>query len=170
MRNVQNVSKSESKWLTTLFPDLIEVGDPDYKGYEHSSICVFEHWLTREECYDEIDNVTAIKAFNNDAKLYHFCVELTNTFTCYSVKFQGHNKLKASFRKFTSLNGAKNHLKVSPYNYGSRSRFVLVIPEIKVIYIEDCDFTHHIYYKKGTDITPLINLATKCSLFHLEKL
>ncbi|MBE9399690.1 hypothetical protein IOQ59_20695 [Pontibacterium sp. N1Y112] len=171
MRKFRRLSETESSSLNALFPCINELyAKEDLCGYKHLSISVFDHWLSQKEAIEEIDNVSSEKEDSNDRKLYDFCCALASKNECYLIKLLGRKKDVVTFREFSSQESRQKCLEPMAYNYGSHGRFVLVFPKMELIYFEDWDFTHHIYYKDPDKLEGLREQVDKYEIYILEPL
>ena len=170
-RKFKNLSKSKQEDLGKLFPDIQSLFEcKESENYTHLSISVFDHWLSREEAINEIDNVSIKKEDAHDEKLYLFCNALIKLTKCYLIKFRGIKKDKITYKEFITKSEYNEHLKPKPYNTGGINwRFILVLPETEAVYFEDCDFTHHLYYRDDNNITEIYNLIKENGLFVLKQ-
>ena len=169
MRRFQRLSQTEDDNLNKLFPDLDKLyGIEDTNHYNHLAISVFDHILNEDEARDHIDGVTSEQETLNDRNLHEFCCSLALKNECYIVRPIGIRKHNVTYRRFLSHAGVKSYLEPKPYNWGSRNRFVLALPKMKLIYFEGWDFTHHVYYKDKTQISQLKEQAKEHGVFILE--
>ena len=166
MRNFKNVSLTKQKALSEAFPELLnfyvctEVAD-----YKQVSVSVFDHWLSQEEAIKRIDNSSSIQCDNNNELLHKFIVSLAQSTETYVVKLRGRNTdKKATFREFTSHSGMVNSLIPKHHFSADTHRFVLVLPQLNLVYFESSDFTHHIYFKREEDLESVSKLANENGL------
>ena len=170
MRKFINISKLGNAELTSKFPclgKLIE-GEENITEYEQHSVSVFDHWLSSKECVQLIDNLTPKEITVNDEKLHKFAVDLTKQTEAYLVKCRGRKKGEITFRKFTSNESLITHLKPKNHLASNSNRFILALPELKSIYFENWDFTHHIFTVKNTDLSLLKSIASVNGLHILQ--
>jgi hypothetical protein len=169
MRKFRSISKIKQKQVENTFPDLLNVyGDENTNAYLKAAICVFDHWLTKEEAIAEIQDISEQKESMHNKKIHEFCVAITKLAECYLVKRCGKNKDRVSFREFTSEDGLIKSLTPSHHMVSDRHRFVLVFPKLNMIYFEGGDFTHHLYFKNIKDIVEIKNVAHNKGLYYIQ--
>lgn len=161
MRNFKNVPLCQQKALAEAFPELLSLWEYiEVEGFKKVSVSVFDHWLSQDEAIKHIDNVSTIQAGKNNDLLHKFVISLAQSTETYLVKFRGKNSgKKAVFKEFTSQLGMVNCL-IPEYHFaGDNYRFILVLPQLSVVYFEGSDFTHQIYYKREKDLEFISKLA-----------
>jgi len=169
MRKFKRLNKTENTRHNLLLPNIVRLyAKEDTSDYKHLSICVFDHWLNQEEARDEIDKVSVEKEGANDRKLHGFCCALASKNECYLIKLLGSKKNEVTFRAFSSEKSCQECLEPEAYNCSSNGRFVLAFPEMELIYFEDWDFTHHIYYRNADKLAGFRELVGKHEVYILE--
>ncbi len=166
MRNFRNVPLSRQKSLAEAFPELLSLYDfIEVADYKKVSISVFDHWLSQDEAIKNIDNVSTIQAAKNNDLLHKFTISLTQSTEAYLVKFRGRNSdKKVIFKEFTSQKALVNILTPEYHFSGDRYRFILVLPQLNIVYFEGSDFTHQVYYKREKDMEFVSVLAKESGL------
>jgi hypothetical protein len=169
VRDFQNISKSERAGLSIISADVLNAlsGAP-LESHRKFSISVFDHWLAKEECISEIDNVTHSIEKDRNHRLHEFCVALAKSDECYLVKLRGRRKEQMTSRVFTSEEGMVRTLKPVEHNVGDNWRFVLSFPKLKAIYLEGSDFTHHVCHQSAQSKAAISALADDHGLFVLN--
>jgi hypothetical protein len=167
-RRFKVVDKPTQTRLVHCFPQLGEILSYEgYSNYQHLSVTVYDHWLSEENAFLQLNNMPIEKQKIYDARLHSFVCNLTGNFESYLVKRVGRHKKNITFRAFTSRMAREDALRPQPYLVGDRNRFTFVIPHLKLIYIESCDFTHHVYLRDSASIDTLKNEAEKSGVYVL---
>ena len=169
MRDIINLTSSETQEINNKFPYLIDLINCEQNGfYEIASISPFDHLLSEEDASSKIDDVTENEAQVYNNNLYNFVVSLGRETTLLSVKTCGRKKNKLKIRRFTSNEALKRKLKLKHQFAPNTSRFILLLPELESIYFENWDFTHHIFSKKTAKNELIKKLATE-NMLHVIK-
>lgn len=168
-RRFHNLDRKTQDSLINCFPGLAAIASNESTGdYQQVAISVYDHWLSEEEAYKELNDVPIEKQKIYDAKLHSFVCSLTSSFESYLVKRVGRYKQHVTFRAFTSTSAKNMTLRPLPYLTSSANRFMFVIPSLKLIYVESWDFTHHAYYLENqAPIAALKAEAEKAGIYVL---
>jgi hypothetical protein len=167
-RRFQSLDRKTQANLINCFPDLAAITSNESTGnYQQVAITVYDHWLSEEDAYKELNDISIEKQKINDAKLHSFVCSLTSNFESYLVKRVGRYKQHITFRAFTSPSAKNMALSPLPYLASSSHRFMFVIPSLKLIYVEGLDFTHHAYLKNQASIGALKAEAEKAGVYVL---
>lgn len=168
MRKYQNINKKLESSTLSIFPNFESIVLDDGAIpciYNEAHISVFNHWLSVEEADKEITD--APNDIYNQA-LHNFSLNLFKQYQAYFVKFKGNDK------KYTRLKVAINdkalEIITTPTHHLSSGqfRFVALIPELEVLYLEGCDYTHHIYYKSEPKFNKLKTMISEYGLYVLR--
>lgn len=135
--------------------------------FEQFAVSVFDHWLSEEEAYKELNDVPSGVQFQYDARLHRFACAVASELKAYLVKWKGRQKQIMTFREFTSAQARDKCLEPLPYRCSMYGRFVVVLPEIDAAYVEGWDFTHHISFRNRSKAAALERLALEHGLFVL---
>ena len=119
-------------------------------NYQHQAVSVFDHILSVEEAKTQLDDIDPSHAARHDTRLHEFACTLSARSDCYLVKLKGRRKKgRLTFRAFTSAEAKERSLLPLPYMVSDHFRFILVFPSLDLVYLENADFTHHLYYKRA---------------------
>lgn len=149
-RQFSATSKERQRSLSEQFSGLLELARSQCVPVtQHLLVSVFDHVLTSREAINELDSISSSQQAVHNALLHAFVCKLTESHDCYLVKFKGRYKRCPTFRTFVSDDAKKRFLKPSPYKVSDNLRFVLVLPELDLVYFEGADFTHHLYIQSS---------------------
>ncbi len=85
------------------FPGLATIASNESTdGYQQVAIAVYDHWLSEEEAYKELNDVPIEKQKINDAKLHSFVCRLTSSFESYLVKRVGNRRRPSAIHNGSS--------------------------------------------------------------------
>lgn len=148
-RHFLSLPREQQRLLQAQFPELLELAEEGAaKGFYQLAVSVFDHWLSAEEAIAEIDEVSLGSQQGNNAKLAAFARHLASRNQCYLVKFKGRYRKQVVFKEFVSQEKRDRWLTPLPHDVGDNWRFLLVFPQLEMVYFEGSDFTHHIYLKE----------------------
>ena len=150
-------SARDIKKISLEIDKLIE--DDGGLGYKKLAISVFSHWLTAKEANVLLDNIPNNIERIRTIKLQQFIVSLCKKFDCYLIVDNGKRQVP-EYKKVIS----KEQIKVSHSRMPNNGRVILIVPELKIIYCENCDFTHYFYYQDKKLLSRLENLVKKKGL------
>ncbi|MFC3152324.1 hypothetical protein ACFOEK_14920 [Litoribrevibacter euphylliae] len=159
MRKFRNLPRPKQTEINRIFPDLQEAIER-HEGYTYIGITVFDHWLSRDEANQLLENVPEDEQKRRNQLLYNFSKKLLSEAEVLNFKFIGKwTKAKPLFRKFTSQEAALEYLNPAAGNNHKRF-FEVVLPELKIIFMEGWDDTN-IMYLKDASVKPLIQQWAK---------
>lgn len=155
---VLNVSRPRQRELNLQFPWLIDIQEDTVKDdLQRLAISTFDHWLTRDEANQLLENVPAIEHARRESLLAGFCASLIADTEVLSFTQRGRGKNAFIFRSFTSVNHLANYCKPHGgeifrhwrHRKGPR-HFHVVLPEYDCAFYEGWDYTYGFYFTKPT--------------------
>lgn len=158
MQHYKIVDKSLEKELLTAFQNIDKILDmEETETYTQVSISIFNHWLSKEEAYEQLNQVSSKEQQKRDAKHFIFSKLLIEKMKVFGyIYFK-----KIEQHKFVEFSSEKQLLK-----YMKRlSHFYVVIPEIESIYIHGFDDTNHLYYKNKNVLEQIEPLVKQANLY-----
>ena len=132
-------------------------------GYKKLVISVFSHWLTAKEANELLDNIPNNIERTRTIKLQQFIISLCKKFDCYLIV----DNVKRQVPKYKKVI-QKEQIKVSHSRIPNSDRIILIIPELRVVYFENCDFTHYFYYQDKKLLYRFENLVKKKGLYLIQ--
>ena len=134
------------------------------RHYKHLAICIFDHWLHRDEMdimFNEDVEVVSSRRQKNE----NFIEGLLDSTTVWLERYKRERPFvyspidKDEVRRKCRLDEAS----------ADRGQFYcLILPEFGAVYSEDWDWTNSLWYRDSEKIKPLLKLAEDCGLFKLE--
>ena len=156
MRHFKIVDVPLEKELISIFKNISKVLEmEENETYSQISISVFNHWLSEEEAFEQLNQVSANKQLERNAKHFVFSELLIKKFKVFGYIYLKKTE-ETRFVEFISDRELLKYMKQG-------SRFYIVIPEIESIYTYGFDDTNHLYYKNKNvleQIEPLIKHAS----------
>lgn len=170
MRNYRNLPESEQIKLREQFPDLLNLARAeDVPGYHYLAVTVFDHWLSRDEANELLENVSEQEQIRRNDSLYKFSRKLASEADVISYKFCGRwSSSKPKFRTFASEKIKLEYL-VPTVTKTSGSFFKVVIPDFSMVYVESWDDTNVMYLRDISIKNRLMILAKECGVHILER-
>lgn len=132
------------------------------------SVTVFDHWLTRDEANELLENVPPEAQANRTARHAEFCALVAAGTPVLSFALRRRSHDRATFRKFTSQEALSRYLTPGGGKTLRHRHFKAVLPELGCAFFESWDDTHHFYFSKPIAISPIRAWATQCGLYVLE--
>lgn len=167
MRRFKNLDKQRQKALTSLFPDLADLGESD--NYHYVAVSVFDHWLNNTEVAELLDNVSDAEQKRRASALYSFSAKIASEYEVVNYKFVGKwASCYPLFRGFTSVEATLEYLKpaiLSP----RKETFHVAVPDLELVYVEDYDDTNVLFLRDRSVLNLLGEWAKICGLYCLEK-
>jgi len=164
MRKIKNISTYLQEKILGQFNGLKKVIMCEKHNYTVNYLSVFDHWLNEEEAKVLInDNL------DYDNRLHRFCSFLVEEYDTYAVRRRGRYKNKIVLSSFVNDEMATSY--VAPLNFmlPMKFRFILLVPELKLIYLEGSDYTHFLYSEDMDSVKSSLNeVAQKNNLFFLD--
>jgi len=151
---------SEIRKMKQIFPDIDNlIADDEGLEYKEYRISIFSQCLTREESNKLLDNIPKNIERIRTVKLQRFILSLCKEFDAYLIIY---NKEKKTFEYKQVI--SEDDIKLSHSMVPNWNRVKLVIPSIKAIYFENCDFTHLLYFKNDKILSRFKYLVKKKGL------
>ena len=145
MRAFKNVSTKNQAHLASTFSMLFEEDWPDSKSLNYRAISIWDHWLGENNEYHLLLNVSP-----NEQQARYNKFRLLNASIIENLKvFNARFSKKWRFKETRNKSELYNRLDPS-YKKGS---FLLLLPEIKVIYSYEGDDTAVIWHQNGKLLT-----------------
>jgi hypothetical protein len=149
-RRIANVSKSRQCDLTAQFPWLMDV---DLNGHrvevQMLSVSVFDHWLSREEACEQLENVPANEQARRDAALADFCGRMVAATEVISFVQRGRQSRRIIFRNFLSKEASSLYCRPLGGRVFGHRHFHVVLPELHCALYEGWDDTYHFYFARS---------------------
>ena len=160
MRTFRSIPRKKQQQLVRQFS---AIKNPDFEDHHFNysvRICIFDHWLDREEALELFDNVSAEEQLRRNEIWKSFNKEISQ-FESYLVKFRGQRLILKEPRSREGLINRLNETICE--NYQS-----LIFPELKAFYMQYWDETHLLYFKDDQLIKPLFEKAESVGLHILK--
>ena len=164
----RNLRKFELTALKLSLPHFRNLLDQDQvtlnKHYNQLAICVFDHWLRRDEMnilFSKDPEEIASRQQKNRA----FIEGLFDLTTVWFWRYKRDRPFVFSPENKGEV------LRKCKLNEASADRgdfYSLVLPEVGAVYSESFDWTNTLSYHTNEKIKPVLKLAEDCGLFKLE--
>lgn len=176
MRSLLNLPRDRQTELNQKFTWLrklhIDEAENDVKTI---SVSVFDHWLTRGEDRQLLENVSPVEQARRNAMHANFCSKLVAETEVVYFVLRGRKYDKVIFKKFTSQkalseyctpNGGKSldHHKF----HISHCHFNVVLPQLECVFYEGWDDTNHFHFRSQLCLSAISEWATKSGLYVLS--
>jgi hypothetical protein len=167
-----NIPKLELKRINQRLPELQKLIEEDdsfiERGiYKKIFICVFDHWLTREEAENQIfidKDIEELKSRRQ--KFKNFIEDIYNQTEFYTWKYKRHYRFH--IQKPTSIKDVFRKCDFENLWSQSGQRYSFLLPEYSAVYSEEWDWTNIIWYINKEQIKPLLEKAKNIGLYILE--
>mgnify|MGYP003606969521 CR=1 FL=1 len=168
-RRLLNLPKNRQDELRQQFSWLRKVHEAERPAeVQVLSVTVFDHWLSREEACDLLENVSTVEQRRRNALHAKFCASLVVDTTALSFVFRQRAKDLLVFREFTSDEALANYC--SPH--GGRTlghrQFHVALPELDCVFYESWDDTNHFFFTKPTAVGAISKWASQSGLYVLS--
>lgn len=168
MKILSSVSNVEAELIHQKFPLLEKVLERDSDGgMQKIAISVFDHWLRDESEWYLMDCFEGPERIIRDRKLEAHWAALFDLTPAYTPRYRGRwpNKAKLVLKRYTNREGflSQSRLRMTK----GPSQF-LILPKLECIYAAGWDDTNILYFKNKEVAKPVLDLATKAGLFHLN--
>lgn len=170
MRRLINLPKNLQAELRCQYPWLKAVAwnDQHPKNLQGMAITVFDHWLSREEANELLENVSPDEQDNRNDRHTKFCALLVAGTPVLSFRLSGRKHDRAVFRRFTSAEALSKYCRPSGSQTLGHRQFQVVLPELGCAFFESWDDTHHFYFTNSAALGPIHEWAGQSGLFVLE--
>lgn len=148
-RRIVNVPKARQRELATKFPWLIDVDLNEQRvGVQVLSVSVFDHWLSREEACEKLENVPPDEQARRDGLLADFCSQVNAATEVLSFAQRGRRSHRIIFRKFLSDKVISEYCKPGGGRLFGHRHFRVVLPEFGCAFYESWDDTYHFFFTR----------------------
>lgn len=168
MKILSRVSDVEANLIHQQFPLLEKVLEKESGGgMQKIAISVFDHWLSDESEWHLLDCFKGPERIIRDRKLEAHWAEIFDLTPAYTIRYRGRwpNKAKLVLKRYTNREG---FLSQSSLRMTKRPSQFLILPKLECIYAAGWDDTNILYFKNEELVKPVLDLATKVGLFHLN--
>ncbi|MEF8769968.1 MAG: hypothetical protein ABTS16_00465 [Candidatus Accumulibacter phosphatis] len=168
-RRLLNLPASRQSELRLQYPWLKEVHEGERpKRVQVLSVTVFDHWLSREEACDLLENISPAEQARRDALHAKFCALLVASTTVFSFVFRRRQKDRLVFREFTSASALANYCSPRGGRMLGHRQFYVALPELDCVFYESWDDTNHFFFTKPTAMGAISEWATQSGLYVLQ--
>ena len=165
---MKNITKQEEKLIFQKLPDLVGfLYEGESTCYSHSSISIFDHWLTREEV-DQIFCSEKQMVKQRQQKFESFISSIFLHTPIYCTRFRRSRKNKLSIKRVTSLETLNKKCQFHRLSEDSGEVFQFLIPKYSTVYSHGYDWTAQIQYSDIKEASLLKPIAEKSGLFWLN--
>lgn len=171
MRRLLNLPDLRQAELRLQYPWLRAVAwdeDERPRRLKHLSVTVFDHWLTRDEANELLENVPPEEQRIRTARQAKFCALLVARTPVLSFAFRRRAHDRTIFREFTSSEALSKYCTPNGGKTLRHRHFHVVLPELSCAFFEGWDDTHHFYFDSTTSIDLIHQWAEQCGLYLLE--
>nr|GEU28042.1 hypothetical protein [Tanacetum cinerariifolium] len=168
MTILTRVSDVEANLIHQRFPLFEKVLEKESDGgMKKIAISVFDHWLRDESEWHLMDCFEGPERIIRDRKLEAHWAEIFDLTPAYTIRYRGRwpDKAKMVLKRYTNREG---FLSQSRLRMTKRPSQFLILPELECIYAAGWDDTNILYFKNQELVKPVLDLATKVGLFHLN--
>jgi len=168
MKILSRVSDVETDLIHQQFPLLKKVLEKDSDGgMQKIAISVFDHWLRDESEWYLMDRFEGPERIIRDKKLEAHWAAIFDLTPAYTIRYRGRwpNKAKLVLKRYTNREG---FLSQSRLRMTKRPSQFVILPKLECIYAAGWDDTNILYFKDKEVAKPVLDLAAKAGLFHLN--
>lgn len=166
-----NLSRSEVSNLKKMLPQYKRLLDEDEqiikKYYNQVAICIFDHWLERDEI-NLIFTKDKEEINSRRMKLESFITKLYSLTDVYFWRYKRH--YRPHVYKPRSLHDVLKYCNFDDLTEDRGESYNLVLPDFSAVYSESFDWTNRLLYQDRTKISPILELADEVGLYKLEYL
>lgn len=146
-RRLMNVSRTRQRELAAQFSWLHSVHENEKReDVQVLSVSVFDHWLSRDEACNLLENISDDEQERRNALLENFCAKVTGSTEVLSFFMRGRKKDKSIFREFKSKEILANYCKPNGGKFLKHRHFYVVLPEWRCAFYESWDDTYHFFF------------------------
>ena len=170
MTKLSNITKSEEKLITHIFPELRNT----LENYTHDhldskiAISVFDRWLGIDNLH-LLDCKSIEERVERDTRMLCFwnsVFESTNVYT-YESSSQQADSQKITFMHYVEKESYLEDCKSRPDKSSDQFQFI-ILPEFQAIYQESWDDTNIMWFVSRKKIEPLLEQVNACGLHVIE--
>lgn len=149
-RRIVNASKTSQSDLADQFYWLMDLDLNEQRTeIQILSVSVFDHWLSREEACEKLENVPANEQARRDALLADFCSRMTTGTDVLSFVQRGRQFRHILFRQFVSEEALSKYCRPGGGKIFKHRHFHVVLPEHGCVFYESWDDTYHFFFKRS---------------------
>jgi len=168
-RHIVNVPQERQRALADQFPWLMRVYVNEKPAHvQMLSVSVFDHWLTREEANQQLENVPAHEQARRDALLADFCARLVAATEVVSFSSRGRRERSAVFRRFVSTSAAARYCTPGGGRMLKHRHFRVVLPALHCALFESWDDTYPFYFTEPGIADAARTWAAQSGVYLLE--
>ncbi len=132
------------------------------------SVSVFDHWLTRDEANELLENVPPEEQRIRTARQAKFCALLVAGTPALAFAFRRRARDRTTFREFISSEALSKYCTPSGGKTLRHRHFQIVLPELGCAFFEGWDDTHHFFFNDPSSVDLIRQWAGQCGLYLLE--
>ena len=170
---IDKLSRKEEEEITSSFDKELIKGCYALSDYNHISVSVVDHWLSKEEWIKEpiaysynLNKRELKKYLEYESRILNFYSFISNHFKCYIIL-----DIEAAF--FLNVNIIKlSEKKYNDYIFQQiRNEYeaLTIIPQLKIILRVQSESTHGIYYKDSSYLPELEKIVKQHDLFIIRE-
>lgn len=149
-RRIANVSRTLKRDLADRFPWLMEVDNGEHGAeVQIISVSVFDHWLSREEACEMLENIPPQEQARRDALLADFCSRMIAATEVMSFVQRGRASRRMIFRKFLSNDVVFAYCRPHGGRIFGHRHFHVLLPELGCAFYESWDDTYHFFFTRA---------------------
>ena len=154
MRRLLNLPRVRQSELHQQFSWLRSVHiDEPVENVKVLSVSAFDHWLTRAEACELLENVSPAEQVRRNAVLARFCSRLVDETEVLTFALRGRRYDTVRFRKFTSTKALSAYCTPNGGKSLGHRHFHIVLPKLACAFYESWDSTYHFYFSEEPDTT-----------------
>ncbi|MGK5023391.1 hypothetical protein [Janthinobacterium sp. RB2R34] len=112
------------------------------------SVSVFDHWLSRDEACEKLENVPVDEQARRDALLADFCSQMIAGTDVLSFVQRGRQFRHILFRRFVSKAALSEYCRPGGGKVLGHRDFHVVLPEHGCVLYGSWDDTYHFFFKR----------------------
>lgn len=169
-RRLLNLPRLRQSELRLRYPWLKYVDENEHPcKVQILSISVFDHWLSRDEACELLENVSQAEQARRDAMHAKFCALLIAGTTALSFVFRGRQHDCLAFRKFTSQEALSRYCTPNGGRTLGHRQFHVALPDLDCVFYESWDDTNHFYFVQPTAENAISEWAQQSGLHVLSR-
>ena len=168
-RRLQNLPASRQAELRLMFPWLKHVHEAERPtDVQVLSVSVFDHWLSREEACEFLENVSSIEQARRNALHADFCALLVASTPVLSFVFLRRKHDRLVFREFLSKEALSRYCMPNGGRTLKHRHFYVALPELDCVFYESWDDTNHFFFTNPRAMNSITSWAQKSGLHVLN--
>lgn len=169
MRRLLNLNRAQQIEIGDLYPWLKKVDENDKpEAVQCLSVSVFDHWLSRDEANQLLENVSASEQASRDALHAKFCALVVAETEVLSFTFRRRNHDRLVFRRFTSSTDLATYCTPGGGKALGHREFHVVLPGLRCAFYESWDDTNHLFFMGSSPMSVISDWAKRSGLHVLE--